>query len=82
MSAKIVLILMLFFQHENETKETRPIPTRLFELKIVNSSGNADLRSLNYDNTEPLKLTCRQYLCAEWYPKLKEKYFNEDLATV
>jgi len=63
-------------KHESETKETGPIPARLFELKIVNHAGNADLRSLNYENTEPLRLSCRQYLCAEWYPKLKEKYFD------
>ena len=72
----------VLFQHENETKESGPIPARLFELKIVNHSGNADLRSLNYDDTNPLKLSCRQYLCAEWYPKLKEKYFNMKAAEV
>ena len=70
------------FQHESETKETGPIPTRLFELKIVNHAGNADLRLLNYENTEPLRLSCRQYLCAEWYPKLKEKYFDMKAAEV
>lgn len=63
-------------KHENETNSSTPVPSKLFEIKIVNYSGNSDIKSLDYENTEPLRLTSRNYLAIDWYPKLKKEYYN------
>uniref|UniRef100_A0A7M5VFF9 Ubiquitin carboxyl-terminal hydrolase n=2 Tax=Clytia hemisphaerica TaxID=252671 RepID=A0A7M5VFF9_9CNID len=67
-------------KHEGETNSNGPVPKRLFELKFTNYSGSQDQQTLDYESPTLLDVHSRSYMCAEWYPKLKEKYFDEQTA--
>lgn len=48
----------------------------LFTLCTVNSYGSAEIEHLK-DDGEPLKLSPRNYVALDWYPKMKKKYFDQ-----
>jgi len=60
-------------------KKSGGVPV-LFEIKVVNSNGTSDIQSLHFDDPEPLKLTSRSHLALDWFPKCKERYYNDKLA--
>lgn len=61
-------------------KEKTPNIPILFEIKVVNSNGTSDIQSLHLDDPEPLKLSSRSHLALDWYPKCKERFYDEKLA--
>ncbi|XP_068720343.1 ubiquitin carboxyl-terminal hydrolase 15-like isoform X3 [Montipora capricornis] len=59
-------------QHGKKTKY-------LFDLTLVNSYGSNDVQALK-DSEEPLELTGRCFLALDWDSKVKEKYYDDQLA--
>ncbi|XP_022104012.1 ubiquitin carboxyl-terminal hydrolase 15-like [Acanthaster planci] len=62
---------------EDEGEEKRPLG--LFGMTLVNSYGSAELSRLK-DDGNPVKFTSRSYVALDWYPKAKDKLYNDEEA--
>ncbi|KAK3755857.1 hypothetical protein QZH41_014323 [Actinostola sp. cb2023] len=63
---------------KTSTQETSK-NAHLFNLTLVNMYGTNDIQSLT-DDDKPIKLTGQCYLSLDWNSKMKDKYYNTQIA--
>jgi ubiquitin carboxyl-terminal hydrolase 4/11/15 len=57
-----------------------PLPRRLFNLKLVNSYGNANMDPLLSDPGSAIRLASKNYIALDWHPRARLLFFNDKAA--
>jgi ubiquitin carboxyl-terminal hydrolase 4/11/15 len=66
------------------TNPSSSTPRRLFNLKLVNSYGNANIESLlgevGGDPAATIQLAAKNYIALDWHPRARTLFYNDKAA--
>ena len=66
----------------NNNATNASTPRRLFNLKLVNAYGNANIESLlsEVDPAATILLSPKNYVALDWHPRAKALFYSDKLA--